>query len=111
MDEDGLTETHEIQSDSVNIVKVIKKDKAGKEEVTETKQIKIRSTNGKEPSKILYIVDGIPSADKDIFSELDVKQIKSIEVIKEDKEINKYTADNFDGVIIITTNAGKKAKQ
>jgi hypothetical protein len=106
-DEDGITEMKEVHGDSVKIVKVIRKDKGGREEiVTETKQLKIRSTNGKEPSKILYIVDGIPSANKDIFSELDVKQIKSIEVIK-DKEIKKYTADNFDGVIIITTNTGK----
>jgi len=107
-DGDEITKIKEVHGDSVIIVKVISKDKDGKEEtIMETKQNKIRFSNVQQGSKILYIVDGIPSANKDIFSALDVKQIKSIKVIK-DSEIKKYTADNFDRVIIITTNTEKK---
>ena len=50
---------------------------------------------------ILYIVDGKEISSKDI-NKIDTKDIQSITVYKDKKEIKKFTDKDYDGVIIIT---------
>jgi len=65
-----------------------------------TNKIQDKSAETSSENKILFIVDGkeIPQSDYDL---LVPANIESMEVIKEKKDIKKYTKKNYDGVVII----------
>jgi hypothetical protein len=88
--------------DSVRTVKIIRH--AGSEPVVE-KHVTIRHADGKPASKVMYFVDGERYYDP--IETIDAKTIESINVLKEAKEIAKYTKENYDAVILIKTNKGK----
>jgi len=66
----------------------------------ETKPKELRYHNPSSKSEILYIVDGkILSESK--LKKLDTNKIDSLTVIKDKKEVSKYTKKKYDGVIVI----------
>jgi hypothetical protein len=68
--------------------------------LVETKSKDFRYRHSSNKSKILYIVDGkIISVDK--LKKLDKNKIDSLTVIKDKKEVSKYTEKEYDGIIII----------
>lgn len=67
----------------------------------------ITTNNETIPSNSLYIVDGIKQIDSDAIKSINPNAIEKIEVIKKESEIKKYTDQNYDSVIIITTKKGK----
>ena len=52
-------------------------------------------------SKVLYIIDGKKISNKSL-KKINSKNIESLQVIKNKKELLKYTKKKFDGAIIIT---------
>jgi len=95
-----------LDTDSVTTIEVIKQDDGGERIITKN-TVEIRQSTGKESSKILYIVDGVPCLEKDPLSKLDPDQIISIEVVK-GAESKEFTDKDYDGVIVIKTKAAKE---
>ena len=58
------------------------------------------SAKEKITSNVLYILDG-KEIDKTILKSIEPNSIKSINVIKDKKEIKKYTTKTYEGVIVI----------
>lgn len=100
-----------ILSSDISKMSVIKKGNAQMIEIygknslngivmVETKPKELRYHNPSSKSKILYIVDGkILSESK--LKKLDTNKIDSLTVIKDKKEVSKYTKKKYDGVIVI----------
>ena len=76
---------------------------AAKKQTNITKENKIVFNNKHHSnSKVLYILDGKKISDKSL-KKINSKRIKSVSIIKNKKEVAKYTKKKIDGVIIITT--------
>jgi hypothetical protein len=110
--EDGNNSTNRvlIKSDTVITQEVMNENSNDDRVITKT--IKIRSVDDREKSRILYIINGIPSGHHDPISTIDPVDIETIEVIK-DKEIAKYISkdydpEDYDALIVITTKEHKK---
>lgn len=61
----------------------------------------IFNTKHHSNSKVLYIVNGKKISNKSL-KKINPKNIESLQVIKNKKELLKYTKKEFDGAIIIT---------
>lgn len=101
---DATVEEIEI-GDSVKHVKVIRRDNG--KEVSKDKKVIIRHSDGREDSDILYIIDGKEFTGEEALKNIDPDQIESISVYK-DENVSKYTARDYEGVIVIITKKGKK---
>lgn len=66
----------------------------------EIKPFQEKSTKSISESKALFLVDGKVFAQEEI-EKIEPNDIDTITVIKDKKEIEKYTTDNYDGVVII----------
>jgi hypothetical protein len=109
MDGEEISEEEITSGDSVKIVKII--TRGGNDNVNVHSVDKNffywSSKDDEKVSDILYIVDGKPYHKP--LETLDVNQIESIEVVK-DKDIRKYTTEEYDGVLKITTKQQKEQK-
>lgn len=56
--------------------------------------------NENDYENVLYLLDGKKITKKEL-SKIETNKIKSVNVIKKPSEIAKYTADSYDGVIVI----------
>ncbi len=66
----------------------------------ETKPFQEKSTKSISESKVLFLVDGKIRTSEEI-EKINPNDIETITVIKDKKEILKYTTENYDGVVII----------
>ena len=66
----------------------------------ETKPFQEKSSKTITESKVLYFVDG-KKINSEKINDVNPNNIETITVIKDKTEILKYTAENYDGVIII----------
>jgi hypothetical protein len=89
--------------DSVKTVVIIKDD--GGKVKHEEKKVIVRYSDDKPVSKILYLVDGKVCEN---LESLDPKQIETMTVINKKESIEKYTKENYDGVILIHMKNGTK---
>jgi TonB-linked SusC/RagA family outer membrane protein len=64
-------------------------------------------TSGNDP---LYVVDGFP-VDADVFSNMSMSDIESVEVLKDAASASIYGSRGSGGVVIITTKRGVKGKE
>lgn len=62
----------------------------------------VMDKNGKVPSDVIYIVDGVEQPDKSAVDKIDAKTIRTMEIYKGD-QVKKYTTKDCDGVILIST--------
>ncbi|MGE5406564.1 MAG: M56 family metallopeptidase [Methanosarcina sp.] len=103
----------DLNPDSISSVNVIKEDKLiiVRTKNYERKVKKLGGTTGSVvitnkqspiPENVLYLIDGKRSS-KEELKNIDPSQIESISVIKGKEEIKKYSEENHDGVILITT--------
>jgi len=65
-----------------------------------TNKIRGKSETGSE-NKILFLIDG-KQIEQSEYDMLIPENIESMEVLKEKKDIKKYTKESYDGVVIIT---------
>jgi beta-lactamase regulating signal transducer with metallopeptidase domain len=91
----------ELDKDSVLYVK-------GKQMHIITKTIVSYNSDDQGPSNTLVIIDGVKHPEKEAMISLDPDKIESVEVIKDKKMMKKYTDKDYEGVIIITSKAGKR---
>jgi TonB-dependent starch-binding outer membrane protein SusC len=57
----------------------------------------------------LYVIDGVPTTDPNIFSNMDPNTIQSMEVLKDASSASIYGSRASNGVILITTKEGKES--
>ncbi|HLO57934.1 MAG TPA: M56 family metallopeptidase [Bacteroidales bacterium] len=89
--------------DSVKTVIVIKDD--GDKVKHEERKVIIRHSGDEPASRILYLVDGKPVEN---LESLDPKQIESMTVLNKKETMEKYTKEDYDGVILINMKKGTK---
>lgn len=105
-----------VNPDSIGSIDVIKDDRIiiVRTKSYETKVIRLNGNKGTIvvtekngiSDNVIYIIDGKVST-KEELKDMDPNQIENISVIKDKEEVKKYSAEEHDGVIIITTK-GKK---
>jgi TonB-dependent starch-binding outer membrane protein SusC len=72
-----------------------------------TQQVLIRGLKTLGNNDPLYIIDGVPTKRSVAFADLDPNSIESIQVLKDASASSIYGARASNGVIIVTTKAGK----
>lgn len=72
-----------------------------------TRNLLIRGINTLGNTSPLYIIDGIPSKDANVFNYMDPNSIESIQVLKDAAAASIYGSRASNGVIIVTTRKGK----
>jgi beta-lactamase regulating signal transducer with metallopeptidase domain len=107
----------DLNPDSISSVNVIKEDRLiiirTKNYEKKVKKINkpsgsiVISSNNSLPDNLLYIIDDKETS-KDEFQKIVPSEIESISVIKGKEEVKKFTREDHDGVIIITTKGKKK---
>ena len=95
-----------------HIEATIEHDSAGLKVVKETVVIRHTGENKKsgeaDLSNTLVIVDGIEQPNSNDLSGIDPDTIERVDVIKDKKEMKKYSVKDYDGVIVITTKSANK---
>ena len=66
----------------------------------ETKPFQEKAVKSISDSKVLYLLNEKPITQTEL-EKIDPDTIESVEVIKNEKEIAKYTTDKYDGVVIM----------
>lgn len=69
-------------------------------------KINIRGTNTLNNTAPLYIIDGVPTVDAQLFQSLDPSTIESMQILKDASAASIYGSRASNGVIIITTKPG-----
>jgi TonB-linked SusC/RagA family outer membrane protein len=69
-------------------------------------KINIRGTNTLNNTAPLYIIDGVPTVDAQLFQSLDPSTIESMQILKDASAASIYGSRASNGVIIITTRPG-----
>jgi len=72
-------------------------------------QVNIRGNNSLSNSSPLYVIDGVPTTDPNVFSNLDPNSIESMDVLKDASTASIYGSRAANGVIIVTTKSGKES--
>lgn len=72
-----------------------------------TRNLLIRGVNTLGNTAPLYVIDGVPSKDANIFSYMDPNSIETIQVLKDAAAASIYGSRASNGVIIVTTKKGK----
>jgi TonB-dependent starch-binding outer membrane protein SusC len=70
-------------------------------------KVNIRGTNTLGNTNPLYIIDGVPTMDAQLFQSLDPSTIESMQILKDASAASIYGSRASNGVIIITTSSGK----
>lgn len=83
--------------DVYSYLKVINQDNIA---LTEPKAFQEKSTKSIYNNKVLYLIDG-KEASQEKIEKIEPNDIETITVIKNKDEISKYTANNYDGVVLI----------
>jgi hypothetical protein len=104
--EEHITKEH--KGDSVRVYKVISTGDAKNEEFFSDKKIVIRHSGNQESTRILWVIDGVTYKEKDALEKINPDDVVEMNVLKSDEMISKYTSEEYDGVIIVTTKAGKR---
>jgi beta-lactamase regulating signal transducer with metallopeptidase domain len=112
---DGVTvkSISDVNPDSIGSVNVIKEDRLiiVRTKSYERKVKRLGATTGSVvitnkqssiPDNVLYLIDGKTST-KEELKNIDPSQIESISVIKDKEEAKKYSKEDHDGIIVITT--------
>lgn len=66
----------------------------------ETKPFQERAAKSTSNNKVLYLLDNEPITQEEL-EKLHPEKIESVTVIKDKKEMARYTADQYDGIILI----------
>lgn len=69
--------------------------------------VNIRGVNTLGNTNPLYIIDGVPTTDPNIFQFMDPNSIESMQVLKDASAASIYGSRASNGVIIVTTKSGK----
>ncbi|MEO5997802.1 MAG: TonB-dependent receptor [Chitinophagaceae bacterium] len=69
--------------------------------------VNIRGVNTLGNTNPLYIIDGVPTTDPNIFQFMDPNSIESVQVLKDASASSIYGSRASNGVIIVTTKQGK----
>jgi TonB-linked SusC/RagA family outer membrane protein len=69
--------------------------------------VRIRGVNTLGVTSPLYIIDGVPTIDPNVLSNMDQNSIESFQVLKDASATSIYGSRASNGVIIITTKSGK----
>ncbi len=72
-------------------------------------QVSIRGNNSLTVGSPLYVIDGVPTTDPNIFQNLDPNSIESMDVLKDASTASIYGSRAANGVIVVTTKGGKEA--
>jgi TonB-linked SusC/RagA family outer membrane protein len=73
-------------------------------------KVNIRGINTLGNTNPLYVIDGVPTLDSQLFQSLDPSSIESMQVLKDASAASIYGSRASNGVIIITTKSGKGNK-
>lgn len=71
-------------------------------------QVSIRGNNSLAAGSPLYVIDGVPTTDPNVFQNLDPNSIESMDVLKDASTASIYGSRAANGVIVVTTKAGKE---
>lgn len=71
------------------------------------RSVNIRGINTLGNTNPLYIIDGVPTTDANVFQFMDPNSIESMQVLKDASAASIYGSRASNGVIIVTTKAGK----
>jgi TonB-linked SusC/RagA family outer membrane protein len=71
-------------------------------------QVNIRGNNSLTAGSPLYVIDGVPTTDPNVFQNLDPNAIESMDVLKDASTASIYGSRAANGVIVVTTKAGKE---
>ncbi|MDB5250754.1 MAG: hypothetical protein JWQ40_5148 [Segetibacter sp.] len=71
------------------------------------RSVNIRGVNTLGNTNPLYIIDGVPTTDPNIFQFMDPNAIESVQVLKDASASSIYGSRASNGVIIVTTKQGK----
>lgn len=74
-----------------------------------TRQLLIRGVNTLGNTDPLYVIDGVPTKDSNVFNYLDPNSIESMQVLKDAAAASIYGSRASNGVIIVNTKKGKDA--
>lgn len=72
--------------------------------------VNIRGVNTLGNTNPLYVIDGVPTTDPNIFQFMDPNSIESMQVLKDASAASIYGSRASNGVIIVTTKTGGKEK-
>ncbi len=72
--------------------------------------VNIRGVNTLGNTNPLYIIDGVPTTDPNIFQFMDPNSIESMQILKDASAASIYGSRASNGVIIVTTKSGGKEK-
>ncbi len=71
-------------------------------------QVSIRGNNSLTAGSPLYIIDGVPTTDPNVFQNLDPNSIETMDVLKDASTASIYGSRAANGVIVVTTKGGKE---
>jgi TonB-linked SusC/RagA family outer membrane protein len=72
--------------------------------------VNIRGVNTLGNTNPLYVIDGVPTTDPNIFQFMDPNSIESMQILKDASAASIYGSRASNGVIIVTTKSGGKEK-
>jgi TonB-dependent starch-binding outer membrane protein SusC len=71
------------------------------------RSVNIRGVNTLGNTNPLYVIDGVPTTDPNIFQFMDPNSVESVQVLKDASAASIYGSRASNGVIIVTTKQGK----
>ena len=73
-------------------------------------KVNIRGTNTLGNTNPLYVIDGVPTLDGQLFQSLDPSSIESMQILKDASAASIYGSRASNGVIVVTTKSGQSGK-
>lgn len=92
-----------LDPENIQTVNIVKEGDEDKVKIVTRGLVKLKEKISYEDAKKLFVVDGEVQAENFDISSIGKENIKTVNIIGDKNEIKKYSDEDYDGVVVITT--------